>query len=43
LIGIPAQANLPALAALPSVKIDLSALAPLAATLELIRDAGLTD
>lgn len=43
LTGIPAQASLPALATLPAVKIDLSALAPLAATLELIRDAGLTD
>ena len=43
LTGIPAQANLPALSDLPAVKIDLSQLAPLAATLELIRDAGLTD
>ena len=43
LTGIPAQANLPALSELPAPKIDLSQLAPLAATLELIRDAGLTD
>lgn len=43
LTGIPAQANLPALADIPAAKIDLSALAPLAETLELIRDAGLTD
>lgn len=43
LTGIPAQANLPALSEIPSAKIDLSQLAPLAATLELIRDAGLTD
>jgi iron(III) transport system substrate-binding protein len=43
LTGIPAQANLPALSEIPAVKIDLSQLAPLAATLELIRDAGLTD
>ncbi len=43
LTGIPAQGNLPALKDLPAAKIDLSALAPLAKTLELIRDAGLTD
>jgi iron(III) transport system substrate-binding protein len=43
LTGIPAQANLPALKDIPAAKIDLSALAPLAKTLELIRDAGLTD
>lgn len=43
LIGIPAQSNLPALSDIPAAKIDLSALAPLAETLELIRDAGLTD
>ncbi|MFM1956691.1 MAG: hypothetical protein RLZ41_90 [Actinomycetota bacterium] len=43
LTGIPAQANLPALKDIPAAKIDLSALAPLAKTLDLIRDAGLTD
>ncbi len=43
LTGIPAQGNLPALKDLPAAQIDLSALAPLAKTLELIRDAGLTD
>lgn len=43
LTGIPAQANLPALSEIPAAKIDLSALAPLAKTLELIREAGLTD
>ena len=43
LTGIPAQENLPALKDIPAAKIDLSALAPLAKTLELIRDAGLTD
>jgi iron(III) transport system substrate-binding protein len=43
LIGIPAKATLPALNEIPAAKIDLSQLAPLAATLELIRDAGLTD
>ena len=43
LTGIPEQKNLPALKDIPAAKIDLSALAPLAKTLELIRDAGLTD
>jgi iron(III) transport system substrate-binding protein len=43
LTGLPARENLRALADIPAVKIDLSALAPLAKTLELIRDAGLTD
>jgi iron(III) transport system substrate-binding protein len=43
LTGIPAQGDLPALADIPAVKIDLAALAPLAKTLDLIRDAGLTD
>lgn len=43
LTGIPAQANLPALEDIPAAKIDLSDLAPLAKTLELIREAGLTD
>ena len=43
LIGLPAHEGLRALADIPAVKIDLSALAPLAQTLELIRDAGLTD
>jgi iron(III) transport system substrate-binding protein len=43
LTGLPAKGNLPALAEIPAVKIDLAALAPLAKTLELIRDAGLTD
>jgi len=43
LIGLPAHEGLRALADIPAVKIDLGALAPLAQTLELIRDAGLTD
>lgn len=43
LTGDATPANLPALSELPAAKIDLSALAPLAATLELIRAAGLTD
>ena len=43
LIGLPSREGLRALADIPAVKIDLSALAPLAKTLELIRDAGLTD
>ena len=43
LTGIPDQDNLPALKDLPAAKINLSALAPLAMTLALIRDAGLTD
>lgn len=43
LTGIPAQAWLPALDEIASPNIDLSALAPLAETLELIRNAGLTD
>jgi len=43
LTGLPARENLRALADIPAVKIDLGALAPLAKTLELIRDAGLTD
>ena len=43
LTGLPAKGTLPALAEIPAVKIDLAALAPLAKTLELIRDAGLTD
>ena len=43
LTGLPARENLRALADIPAVKIDLGALAPLAQTLELIRDAGLTD
>ncbi len=43
LTGIPAQGDLPALADIPAVKIDLAALAPLAQTLDLIRNAGLTD
>jgi len=43
LTGLPAAAGLPALGDLASPKIDLSALAPLAATLEMIRSAGLTE
>lgn len=43
LIGIPAQEWLPSLESIASPEIDLSALAPLAETLELIRAAGLTD
>ncbi len=43
LIGLPERSGLPALASIESPEIDLSALAPLAATLELIRNAGLTD
>jgi iron(III) transport system substrate-binding protein len=43
LTGLPARESLRALADIPAVKIDLGALAPLAQTLELIRDAGLTD
>ena len=43
LTGLPATAGLPALGDLASPKIDLSALAPLAATLEMIRSAGLTE
>lgn len=43
LTGLPASGWLPALDEIASPEIDLSALAPLAATLELIREAGLTD
>jgi iron(III) transport system substrate-binding protein len=43
LTGLPAFAGLPALGELASPKIDLSALAPLGATLEMIRSAGLTE
>ena len=43
LTGLPATGWLPALDEIASPEIDLSALAPLAATLELIREAGLTD
>jgi iron(III) transport system substrate-binding protein len=43
LTGIAAPAGLPALGDLASPKIDLSALAPLGATLEMIRSAGLTE
>ena len=43
LIGLPAKQGLPALDAIAAPKIDLSALAPLAQTLDLIRNAGLTD
>lgn len=43
LTGLAAPAGLPALGELASPKIDLSALAPLGATLEMIRSAGLTE
>ena len=43
LIGLPAKQGLPALDKIAAPKIDLSALAPLAQTLDLIRNAGLTD
>lgn len=43
LIGLAAKAGLPALDKIAAPKIDLSALAPLAQTLDLIRNAGLTD
>lgn len=43
LTGLPAAKTLPELNELPAAKIDLSALAPLAETLQFIRDAGLTD
>lgn len=43
LTGLPARETLRALEDIPAVKLDLSALAPLSKTLELIRDAGLTD
>jgi iron(III) transport system substrate-binding protein len=43
LTGLTAKAGLPTLASIQSPAIDLSALAPLAETLELIRSAGLTD
>jgi len=43
LTGLAPIAGLLPLADVPAAKIDLSALAPLAETLELIRDAGLTD
>jgi iron(III) transport system substrate-binding protein len=43
LTGLAAPAGLPALGELAAPKIDLSALAPLAATLEMIRSAGLTE
>jgi iron(III) transport system substrate-binding protein len=43
LTGIPAQSGLPPLDSIQSPTIDLSALAPLAETLELIRASGLTD
>ena len=43
LTGLAPQAGLLHLGDVPAAQIDLSALAPLAATLELIRDAGLTD
>ena len=43
LTGEPATAGLPSLDKIGAPAIDLSALAPLAKTLELIRDAGLTD
>ncbi|MEY4434936.1 MAG: hypothetical protein RIR16_976 [Actinomycetota bacterium] len=43
LTGLPAREWLPSLEEIGSPEIDLSALAPLAATLELIRQAGLTD
>ena len=43
LIGLPAKQGLPALDKIAAPRIDLSALAPLAQTLDLIRNAGLTD
>lgn len=43
LIGLPAKQGLPVLDKIAAPKIDLSALAPLAQTLDLIRNAGLTD
>lgn len=43
LIGLPAKQGLPALDKIAVPRIDLSALAPLAQTLDLIRNAGLTD
>ena len=43
LTGLAPISGLLPLADVPAAKIDLSALAPLAETLELIRDAGLTD
>lgn len=43
LTGLPAAGSLPALDQIASPEIDLSALAPLAKTLDLIREAGLTD
>lgn len=43
LTGLAAKQGLPALYKIASPKIDLSALAPLAQTLDLIRNAGLTD
>lgn len=43
LTGLPAAGWLPALDQIASPEIDLSALAPLAKTLDLIREAGLTD
>lgn len=43
LTGLAAKQGLPELNQIASPKIDLSALAPLAQTLDLIRNAGLTD
>jgi iron(III) transport system substrate-binding protein len=43
LTGLAAKGGLPALNQIASPKIDLSALSTLAKTLDLIRDAGLTD
>ena len=43
LIGLAAKEGLPELSKIAAPQLDLSALAPLAKTLELIRDAGLTD
>lgn len=43
LTGLPATGWLPQLTEIASPAIDLSALAPLAQTLDLIREAGLTD
>lgn len=43
LTGLAAKEGLPSLESIQSPAIDLSALAPLAETLELIRSAGLTD